>query len=731
MTGLPPGVKLQIEFGALYSGMWTDVTADASMSAASFKFGRNSEYSAAAPASFTVTLDNSRACSKGEGAYTPGRQVLADGTTANSLYPNVVPEKRIQLLYVVSATTYYLYTGFIKAWKPTMGNDGMTPSVVVEAIDISDRLSRCVLQAPLMQEVLFDDPGLFWPLTDPTGSAYAVQLGSFSSPTTALYEVPPGAYPLVPAVTGTGGGDAAFGGNGVGSGNGTAFALTPPSVSNGSYLFAPLQTTIGTFGMFGGEIFVQLSVPAATETALLVNTTLVSLEIQVDTSGHVVMVQNGSTVATSTNSIADGLWHALAFTVVTLTGPPRTQLTLWVDAVSIGSANVSGTSTGASGVYVGKPGGLFSGNVGYLSLYPTAPSSTRLAAHYAAATGYAGDTTGARIARVLTWAGLDSSQWNLDTGSAVVNSYPQAGKTALQYCQDMAVTEGGGAAFYVTPDGKARFADRSFRSTTVAATFDAGADLDVTFTPALDSRTLVNQAVVSRATASDTASTQTYTDTDSVAAFGLFSTSLTSYAMSDLDALALGQYAVAAQANPAYRVPQLTVDMLTATSASLTAVGLMQIGSRIRATSLDAAAAPVSQMDFYAEGWTVNLGADVFTITYDLSSADNPVRGLYDDTTQGRYGPGTSMTLTSTYAAGTTTIQVTTTAGYPTFTTVSARYPLSIKVNEEEIVLNSAPSGSSSPQTFTGVTRGANHTIAASQAAGSQVHLAHQATYTL
>jgi len=721
----PAGLKVWIEFGTLYSNVWTDVTADVDTSSqVSMKFGRTDAQATPIAATLGIRLENNL------GSYTPLRQVLADGVTANPNYPNVVPDKRIKVSWTISATEYDRFVGFIDSWVPGLDN-GVRPYVDIIATDITGRLGSIVLQSPLMQEVLFDGPALFWPLTDPAGSSYAVQLGSFSSPTTPLYEVPPGANPLIATVAGTGGGDSAFGGNGVGSGNGTAIALTPLSASNGNYLFAPLQTTIGTFGMFAGEIFVQIpTVPAATATVLLINTPFVSLEIQVDTSGHVVMLQNGSAVATSTNSVADGLWHALAFTVATLTGPPRTQLTLWVDAVSIGSANVTGTSSGSSGVYVSKPGGLFTGNVGYLSLYPTAPSSTRLAAHYAAATGYAGDTTGARIARVLTWAGLTSSQWNLDPGAAIVGTYPQNNKTVLQYCQDMAVTEGGGAVVYATPDGLVRFADRNFRtSPTVAVTVDAQKDLtSSSYLPSFDKSKLQNQAVVTRATADTTASVQTVTVTNT---YPTNSGSLTSYATTDLDALANAQEIVARNANPGFRFPQIGIALLTAVNNLYVAVAGVQIGSRIRLNNIPTGKAPATQVDVLVEGWTETFTNSSYNWVADTSPADAPTRGIYDDTTRGRYGPGTSMTLTGTYAAGTTTIQVTTTAGNPTFTTVSARYPLSIKVNEEEIVLNSAPGGASSPQTFTGVTRGANGTPAASQAAGSQVHLAHQATYTL
>jgi len=48
---------------------------------------------------------------------------------------------------------------------------------------------------------------------------------------------------------------------------------------------------------------------------------------------------------------------------------------------------------------------------------------------------------------------------------------------------------------------------------------------------------------------------------------------------------------------------------------------------------------------------------------------------------------------------------------------------LNIKIGEEVIRLNTAPGGSTSPQTFTGVSRGQQGTTAAPQASGATVNL--------
>jgi hypothetical protein len=103
---------------------------------------------------------------------------------------------------------------------------------------------------------------------------------------------------------------------------------------------------------------------------------------------------------------------------------------------------------------------------------------------------------------------------------------------------------------------------------------------------------------------------------------------------------------------------------------------------------------------------------------------------VLDDTSYGRL-QCSGQTLNTTITNSGTTVVIATAAGQPTFTTVSARYPLKITIGQERITLNSAPGGASSPQTFTGVTRGVDGTPAAAQTAGAVVNLAPAATLAL
>jgi hypothetical protein len=294
----------------------------------------------------------------------------------------------------------------------------------------------------------------------------------------------------------------------------------------------------------------------------------------------------------------------------------------------------------------------------------------------------------------------------------------------------MATTEGHGAAVFVDPAGVVRFVDRTFRkAVTPVVTIDAANDMQASpFSPSIDESVLTNQVQADRASESGTQTSQTYT-LPGLAAGDAINTNVTTYTMTDADALHLAQYQVAAAATPAYRLPQLSIELTSSLTSNL-AVSLAAIlpGSRIRVMNLPSDIAPATQMDFFVEGWTEQIDIDTYVWTFDLSPADNPAQAIYDTA---RYGPDAGSMTTTLATAAVTTMVVTTAGTSPTFTTSAGSYPLTVQVGQEQITLNSAPGGSSSPQTFTGITRGVNGTPAAVQPAGSVVNVWPAATYCL
>ncbi len=712
-VGAPPLQRWEIEFT---DGVWTDVTDDVEFEFASppqTHYGRTSQFSQPGPGSETLALRNPL------GRYTPQRQVLTDETTPHPFWPNVLPRKRIRRSYTVGGVTYYRFYGYVNGFPPSLFS-GVLPVVPITATDRMDQLSRVTMKSPIAQEISQDSPVLWWPLTDPGGSTQAAQAIG-------------GAYPLTVTSSPTA---LAFGDNGPGVGDGTGVKFTPADFHIGQYLQGALPSLGGSELTVEVWVNAGLSLPAwatgaGTEQFLGLRSRLeVPLSTLYLANGVPAWRDSGSSIVAAA-SIADGGWHHIAVTRHTTIG---TTVTLYVDGVSAGTATPSVSGSPVQ-VYVGEAknpdlgDGRFQGNIGQVALYATALSATRIAAHAAATTGYSGDTTDARTARYLGYAGLTAADWTLDAGQTTVGTYPQDGKSVVQACQDMATTEGG--VFWLRWDGKVRFANRRYRdSTTPVLTLDASmpALLDPgVWDPAFDETTLVNTSTGNRSAESGTLSTQTFTDPVSAAPppdgygpadDGGFAT----YTLSDQDALNLAQAHVAGNAYPTFRLNQLAVNFHAATSSLYAALGAIEIGSRIRIINIPPGAAPMGTLDLFVEGWTETPTPTTYRVVFDTSAADNPPVGKWD-TFRWQCAGQTLNTALSNSSAPATVIIDTAGAGNPTFTTTGGMYPLDIKIGEEVITLASAPGGATSPQTFTGCLRGQRGTLVAAQAAGSVIQL--------
>jgi hypothetical protein len=259
---------------------------------------------------------------------------------------------------------------------------------------------------------------------------------------------------------------------------------------------------------------------------------------------------------------------------------------------------------------------------------------------------------------------------------------------------------------------------------------DAALDLDnQVYAPSVDELTLLNQTTGSRATLSGTQTTQTYIDATSQAQYGTtVDAGFSSYATSDADVLQVAQWRVANNAYPAFRLRQVAVDLMTAANNLYTALASVEIGSRIRITNLPNVAGPASQVDLIVEGYTETPSTDSYKVVFDATPADNPAVGLWSDTNYGLW-QADRASLNSAISAGATTLVIGCVG--PTWSTTSGDYPMLIKINEEIIQLNGVPGGSTTPQTFTGVTRGAAGSVAAPQAMFSAVDLYQTATFGL
>jgi hypothetical protein len=149
-------VYVEIAFGddpltATASCTWEDVTDY--VRAVSISRGRSSELSTYSPGTATVSLDN--------------RTRLFDPTnTAGAHYGELTPMKRIRVRAAVGVTTATIFTGYVMGWP--IEYPGMVDSVVsVHCVDAFRVLETSRLgPSCLSQEVLADSPTYYWPMQE-------------------------------------------------------------------------------------------------------------------------------------------------------------------------------------------------------------------------------------------------------------------------------------------------------------------------------------------------------------------------------------------------------------------------------------------------------------------------------------------------------------------------------------------------------------------------------------
>lgn len=702
----PTGEKVEIEFTP---GVWTDVSADVRGSRVSVKYGRTSEFSDPAVAELSLELDDLA------GNYTVRN-------AASPYYPNVVPRKRIR--WSIQSGAVVLFTGYIKGWPPRF--DGPQRYVPITAVDRMSILEGIELLSVAAAEVNALTPALGVYLGDAAGSSSA----ALAPRTTGLLS----RTSLSIRYQGTAGGTLTFGSSideAPWLDTWAAFAGHPNgTITDGCPSIRIPYDEVGP-GPFAIAIAFKLdSSTSVTDHVLYASKTYAALSAVV--SAGVLSVWNGAVPVTA--ACSSDVLHTL---VVSFDG--SSLMTVYLDGVSIGTA-VAAVGIASTDIYLAGPdqagrwGGRF--QMGMLATFFIATPAMVTAYDNAVRLGCTSEHSGDRVARILGYAGVNwATEGYVMAGKQLMGPAVLGGKSAAEALRDVAVTEGGGAVVYVRPDGKMAFLDRTFRNPGAPVmTIDAEGDLNGdAFQPEYDDANVVNDVTVTR----EGGLAQQVTDAASIAAFQRSTDSVTVYPATDVAALQLAQDRLSRNAWPALRIPKLAVDLVTATTAGLyAALANLAIGARVRLSGITTTRNgvvlfPLPSIDEYVEGWSIDSDADTFDLSMDVTAADAPARGIWDDTTYGRWQPDPgSMTLQSSITAGATSLAVVTSGSSPTFSTTGGDYPLQIRIDEEVLTVSSAPGGSSSPQTLT-VTRGQAGTIAAAHAAGAQITLYPLSTWTL
>jgi hypothetical protein len=167
-------------------------------------------------------------------------------------------------------------------------------------------------------------------------------------------------------------------------------------------------------------------------------------------------------------------------------------------------------------------------------------------------------------------------------------------------------------------------------------------------------------------------------------------------------------------------VRSITVDLVTATHPAMWALpNTLRVGQRVTLAGLPSAWFGSTSVDYEILGWTFSLGHTQAFVKIEMRPAGYvPVIGSTDpaDLTP-RLAEGVS-TLTSALTSSGTSVTITSS---DPFSTAAGDYPMRVTLDREILSLPSAPGSSTSPQTWTGVTRGVSPTLATSHLAGAAV----------
>lgn len=706
--------KVEIEFTA---GAWTDVSSFVQLGAGiQITMGRDTAFSDIQPGTCTFTLDNIPDATTGICPFTPD-------SALSPYYPNIVEGKRVR---VISNKTVDVqrFIGYITAWTPDIG-DGVTGSVAVTAVDLMATFERVTLNGGAaewtkylnrLNGAVWD----YWPLDDDSAS-------------TSLRNLNPVGNRATVDLSGDGLGSIQFGPPD-GLLTDGMMTLTPSTAAapTGPILQLTPTGTVKVFQIW----FRTTSTAAKMVVGAFYNgaTTVFSLQVQSGSLG--VYDSAGALYATVKITANDGQWHSAVF--VTDVATPTTTNVYFDSEGAIPAAYVlpydmrttNRISVGGASASSGLNTYVFDGDISGLGIsdgntfggYEKRASTRSLVS----AQSYFSN-------ELLKYYAYNFTGYTILGGAddRTVARMPLAGVTLASALATLARTVGGTiwfnprAATYGAVEFRTQAASRSDN---VLRTITMGAD-DVLgqqwrrSTDANPTRMIASSqfgSVESVDTVAEDAGVPRRDESVETTAGSIEATGNVA--------------ALTRSASARMQLQSFSVDLVTATADLYTScMDAMAPGVRLRAGSLPSAMFGVTYTDVYVQGWTETITADAYLVEFRCSPADAPVEGQWDDATRGRFGTETLTTLDSSItSSGTTIVFATGTGPGPTtFTTAAGSYPLDIDLNGERITLNNPPGGSSSPQTFTGVTRGVAPTVARAHVAGEVADVWQAARWTI
>lgn len=556
--------------------------------------GRGNEFEDIQPSTFNATLENT------DGRFTLGSTVGSYGAALNT-------DRRIQYKVTANAVTTTRFTGYVQNWPAEWPDGGDTFAVAkITAVDRLASLSRKTLRSIIEEEILLDAPSAYYTLGEAAGATTAGDTSGNS------------AAPL--AQTGTGAAVT------FGTATGPATdSLTAASFSGGKYLNDALVPADASF------IFAFASTDTVNNGNLLTQIdNFTSMQVTIRPSlGILTLGGAGTTIGTGAYN--DGAVHVLG-----LRNVGHATYDVYIDGVLTNSGVVVTTPlVGSTTVQLGA----FVGSMAHFAQWSTAPSAARFVAmSKAMITGFAGERSDQRIARLASYAGVTATA--LETGiDASVPFVDITGASPLAAIAEVDKAEGG--TVFIRGDGTLVMQNRSHRAlqTTPDLTMTNN-EVDPTSTVVGDMQLMRN---VVTASAGANGAIQVVASVTSRTMHGDYPDDLTGLLVAtDELALNAAQWRVGKYAEPFLRMPDLAFDLVTLTPAQQASVMALEISDHIQITGMPAQAGSTT-LDLLTEGWTETLTHDSWTWEANTSNWSTATAWVLGDATYGVLGTTTQL----------------------------------------------------------------------------------------
>ncbi len=621
MAGGLPTVSVHLDDG---TGTFPhDVTAKVRMvEGITITRGRGDEQANVQPSTCILTFDNT------DGRFTLGSTVIASPSP-------ITVNRMIRIRYVIGATTYNRFVGFVQEWPVVWPRGGQEFSTVtITATDILASAARLPLRTQLADVMIQDGAAVLFPLMESTGPNQ-----NTGRPEPVAYNIgPTTTSPLLLDTTKIGGNFPAptFNDREVPNSNGSVVTWAPsnsglnpasfygvptaPFAMDTSYSIEFAFAVTSVAGQYSCELLRMfdssgdygLSIAILDPDWLGANRGF-EATLQAGTG-----FTEGTDVATANSAgfrtFQDDVVHWLT-AVVTNSGK---TLTIYIDGVLLQSASMTASLAGKvfASWRLSNLSIKTNSSIGYFGLYPGVALSAAQAAEHA---GIARNPVYAqRSDEAMTrFASYLNATVNAPLqGAQSVPIFDTRGDSAASAIDKIASAEQGIA--FVDGSGVIQFLSRLDRVVAAEGSPDATVtndDLNASATFAVDMQQVVNRATIARTGGVP----QTAENAASIAAYRVYPYSADLALTDDSQAGSIAAWLVYLKNAPAGRLAGASFDMLTLEQATQQALAACDISSWLRITGLPSQTPGGAQAELWIEGTTEVISANAWGLAVNTS----------------------------------------------------------------------------------------------------------------